>query len=160
MATRKVHTRLAEFMEPVIQRARISCGAWLEGVTHICLADVRKMFASHGNPKEITELGENEAVAIAAFEFCEDLAGKREQRKACGYTRKFRMVDKLNALEIYGKAMAYSADRREITSLDGAPLTLTVEFVDGARSEETDAPTGCLLVEGSVSFKLANASLE
>ena len=49
---------------------------WLERVARICLADVRKMFDSHGNPKEITELGENEAAAIAAFEFREDFAGR------------------------------------------------------------------------------------
>lgn len=130
MAKHKVRARLAELMQPVIQRARMSREDWLEALARICLADVRKMFDSHGNPKEITELGANEAAAIASFEFCEDFAGKGEERKACGYTRRFRMADKLKALELYGKAMAYYADRREITGAAGAPLTIVVEFVD------------------------------
>ena len=73
---------------------------WLQRVARICLADVRKMFDSHGNPKEITELGEHEAAAIAAFEFCEDFSGKGDERKACGYKRRFKMADKLKAFEL------------------------------------------------------------
>ncbi len=40
------------------------------------------------------------------------------------------MADRLEALELYVKAMAFYADRREITEANGAPLNLTVEFVD------------------------------
>ena len=76
MAKRKVRARLAELMQPVIQQARISREEWLERVARICLADVRKIFDSHGNPKEVTELDENEAAAIAAFECCETLPGR------------------------------------------------------------------------------------
>lgn len=132
MAKRKVRARLAELMQPVIQQARMSREEWLERVARICLADVRKMFDSHGNPKEITELGENEAAAIAAFELCEDFVGKGDERRTYGYTRRFKMADKLKAFELYGKAMGYYADRQELTAKDGAPLTLNVEFVDPA----------------------------
>ena len=59
-----------------VLQAQMTRIEWLERVARICLADVRKMFDSHGNPKEITELGENEAAAIAAFEFREDFAGR------------------------------------------------------------------------------------
>ena len=103
--------KVAELIEPVIQRARLSREEWLEAVARIRLADVRKMFDSHGNPKEITELGENEAAAIAAFEFREDFAGKGEARKACGYARKVKMADKLKAFELYDKAMGYYVKR-------------------------------------------------
>jgi phage terminase small subunit len=104
MARGKVRARIAELMQPIIQRAMLSREEWLETVWRICLADVRKMFDLHGNPKEITELSENEAAAIAGFEFCEDFNRKDEERKPCGHTRRFRMADKLKALEIYGKA--------------------------------------------------------
>lgn len=130
MAKRKVHARLAELMQPVIQQARMRRQEWLERVARICLADVRKMFDSHGNPKEITELGENEAAAIVAFEFCEDFAGKGDGRRACRSTRRFKMADKLKAFELYGKAMGYYADREELEGKSGAPVVLTVNFVD------------------------------
>jgi len=157
MAKRKVHARLAELIQPVIQRARMCREEWLEALARICRADVRKMFDSHGNPKEITELGENEAAAIAALEFCEDFAGKGDERRACGYTRRFKLADKLKAFELYGKAMGYFAERGETAGNDHLPRTITVEFVDATRSEEKDAPTGCLPVNGNVSSNPINA---
>lgn len=130
MAKRKVHARLAELMRPVIQQAQLSREQWLEALVRVVRFDVRKMFDAHGNPMEITELNENEATAIAGFEFYEDFQGKGEARRAVGYTKKFKLIDRLRALELYGKAMGYYAERRELTGADGAPLNLTVEFVD------------------------------
>ncbi|MFZ1501862.1 MAG: terminase small subunit [Nitrospira sp.] len=130
MAKRKVYARLAELMQPVIERAQMCREEWLHALARICRADVRQMFDSHGNPKEITELGDNEAASIAAFEFCEDFSGKGNDRRACGYTRRFRLTDKLKAFELYGKAMGYYTERQELTGKDGTPLSLTVEFVD------------------------------
>lgn len=99
---------------------------WRASVGPMC----GRCFDSHGNPLEITELGENEAAAIAAFEFCEDFAGKDDERRACGYTRRFKMADKLKAFELYGKAMGYYAERQELTGKASSPLVLTVNFVD------------------------------
>ena len=90
MAHPKVTARVAELMQPVIAKARLTREQWLERLARIVLFDPRKMFDSHGNPIEITELGDNEASAIAGFEFYEDFAGKGEERKAVGYTRKFQ----------------------------------------------------------------------
>lgn len=134
MAKRKVHARLDELMQPVIERAQMCREEWLQALARISRADVRKIFDSHGNPREITELGDNEAAAIAAFEFCENLAGKSEERRACGYTRRFRMADKLKAFELYGKAMGFYTERREISGPDGASVNISVEFVDPTRA--------------------------
>ena len=42
------------------------------------------------------------------------------------------MVDKLKALELYGKAMGYFADRRETTGAAESRPIISVEFVDPA----------------------------
>jgi hypothetical protein len=78
MAKRKVRTRIAELMQPVIQRAQLTREQWLESLARICLADVRKMFDEHGNPIPITELGSNEAGAMAAFEVYSGLADRSD----------------------------------------------------------------------------------
>ncbi|MGC3975886.1 MAG: terminase small subunit [Nitrospira sp.] len=136
MAKRKVRTRLAELMQPVIQRARLTREQWLEGLVRMIIADPRKMFDAHGNPLEITELGENEAAAIAGFEFYEDFEGKGESRKAVGYTKKFKLIDRLRALELYGKAQCYYADKMVLTDPNGNPTEInnhiTVEFVEAS----------------------------
>src|SRR5687767_6348029 len=50
MAKHKVRTRLAELMQPIIERAQLSREEWLERLARICRADIRKMFDEHGNP--------------------------------------------------------------------------------------------------------------
>ena len=73
---------------------------------------------------------------MAAFEVCEDFSGSGEARKTTGYTRRVKMADKLKALELYGKAMAYSAERE--TGEVAPPLAVTVNFVEPRRSAEAD----------------------
>lgn len=144
----KVIARLAEMRAPVIQKAQLSREKWLEHIAHIIESDVRKMFDNHGNPLEITALPKNEASAIAGFEFCEEFAGgsKGKQgsesgdsggRVAIGYTKKFKLADRIRALELYGKAQCFYADKMVLTGPDGQPLeitnNITVEFVEAPK---------------------------
>lgn len=144
----KVVARLAEMRAPVIQKAQLSRERWLEHITHIIESDVRKMFDNHGNPLEITELPKNEASAIAGFEFCEEFAGRAKGtaggdsddsggRICVGYTKKFKLADRLRALELYGKAQCFYADKMVLTGPDGQPLeitnNITVEFVEAPK---------------------------
>lgn len=46
MAKRKIRARVAELMQPVIERAQLSRDEWLEALVSIIRADVRKMFDS------------------------------------------------------------------------------------------------------------------
>ena len=143
MAKHKVSARLVELLKPVIAKAQLTREQWLAAVARVALFDPRKMFDAHGNPIEITELGDNEASAIAGFEFYEDFAGKGEERKAVGYTRKLKLADRLRALELYGKAQCYYADKMVVTGEDGQPIEMnnhiTVEFVGMNGTEELSA---------------------
>ncbi len=141
----KVRARVAELMQPVIAKARLTREQWLEQLARLILFDPRKMFDSHGNPLEITELPDNEASAIAGFEFTEEFSGKKgsdgcDGRIAVGYTKKFKLADKLRALELYGKAQCYYAEKMELTGADGKPIktnnTIIVEFVSAGKPSE------------------------
>ncbi len=132
MAKRKVRARIAELMEPLISRAQLSREEWLERLARICLADVRKMFDEHGNPIAITKLSDCEAAAIAAFEVYSGLAASSDVSEVGGRTLRVRLIDQLKALELYGKAMGYFSDRREMTDVAEAGSIITVEFVDPA----------------------------
>ncbi len=147
MAHGKVRARVAELMQPVIAKAQLTREQWLESIARLAMFDPRKMFDAHGNPKEITDLDDNEAAAIAGFEFTKEFAGAQKKkgedvessgRVAVGYTKKFKLADKLRALELYGKAQCFYADKIELTGKDGEPIELNnrivVEFVASGRS--------------------------
>ena len=128
MAKHKVRTRLAELMQPVIDRAQLSREQWLDRLARICLADVRRMFDSCGNPLPVTGLEPNEAAAIAACEVFSNTKSSDELQPR-GRTIRVRMVDQLRALELYGKAMGYFDKRGEITGAPEDRRCITVEFV-------------------------------
>jgi hypothetical protein len=48
-------------------------------------------------------LRDDEAAAIAGFEFYEDIEGRSQTRKAVGYTKKVKLTDKISALTLLGK---------------------------------------------------------
>ncbi|MBI4001917.1 MAG: hypothetical protein HY348_09045 [Nitrospira defluvii] len=145
---RKVVSRLAEMRAPVIRKAQMSRERWLEHIESIIECDVRKMFDSHGNPIEIADLPKNEASAIAGFEFCEEFgsatkgkqgsdSGELGGRIPIGYTKKFKLLNRLRALELYGKAQCFYADKMVLTGPDGQPLeitnNITVEFIEAPK---------------------------
>lgn len=133
MAKVKISARITEMRKPLIERAVMSRQAWLDSIARIAQADSRKMFDTHGNPLEITELPDNEAAAIAGFEFLEEFSGGKGERIPVGVTKKFKLADKLKALELYGKAQCYYAEKMELTGKDGSPIqvnqNIKVEFV-------------------------------
>lgn len=83
---------------------------WLLEIQRVAFFDPRKLFDTHGNPREIAELDDDAAPAIAGFEFFEEFEGRGENRVKAGYTRKFKLADKLRALELYGKATGFTGD--------------------------------------------------
>ena len=111
MANSKVVARVEELRAPLVNQAQYDQARWLQQVQRCAFFDVRKLFDSHGNPIEIAQLSEDTAPALAGFEVQEVFAGKGESRKAVGYTKKFKLTDKLKALELYGKALGYYVDK-------------------------------------------------
>mgnify|MGYP000868740705 CR=1 FL=1 len=140
MAKHKVRARLVELMKPVIAKAQTRRERWLEHISKIIESDVRKMFDAQGNPLELSELGPNEAATVSGFELCENFEGKGESRKAVGYTKKFKLADRIRALELYGKAQCYYAEKMELTDKDGNPIhannDITVEFVSASHPRQ------------------------
>lgn len=126
----KIRARLEELRKPAVDDAIMQHDEWLRSLTMLARADVRKMFDNHGNPLEIVDLPNNEAHAVAAFEFYEDLSGKGEDRVKVGYTKKFKLTDRPRVLELIGKAQNFYVEKRALVDGNGDPISLVVEFVE------------------------------
>ncbi len=107
----KVLARIEELREVGKERVEYDHTQWLQEIQRCAFFDPRKLFDSHGNPIDIAELPDDVAPAIAGFEIEEVFIGKKEEgRIPAGYTRKFKLTDKLRALELFGKATGYYVD--------------------------------------------------
>lgn len=122
-----VKARLDALMQPVRSKVQLERERWLREVVNCALFDPRELFDAHGNCIEIKDLPDGAACAVASFEQFEEFEGKGESRKATGYTRRFKLVDKLKALELAGKAFKFYEDEG---SGDKGPKHYTVTFVD------------------------------
>ena len=91
-----------------------------------CAQDVRFVWQSLTEPT--TSLGPNEEAAIAAFEVRGTMAQSSDLPQGCGGMSIIRIVDKLKALELHGKAMG-CFDEQRLEDLSAiVPPSITVEF--------------------------------
>lgn len=123
-----VKARLDELMAPVVAKVQLSRERWLQELIDCALFDPRELFDSHGNCLEVKDLSDRAARAIASFDQVENFEGKGESLRATGYTRKFKLVDKLKALELVGKACKFYEEADSDNSK--IPRSLTLTFVD------------------------------
>lgn len=101
-----------------------SCGIskqrWLQEIVRLAFYDPAKFYDTHGNPIEIPLLDEDSRRAVVGFEFTEDYLNAKSpdgenKRVASGYTKKFKLADKQKALELFGKAVGYYVEKRELS---------------------------------------------
>ncbi len=97
----------------------------------IAYFDVGRLFDTHNNAIDIPDLPADVRPCIAGFEITEEFEGRGAERKAIGFTKKYKLVDPLAAILGLGKVMGYFSDKVEHTGRNGGAINhhLIVEFV-------------------------------
>ena len=132
---KQLHQHVDQFVDrpqkPALAPAAIAgLQRYVQQIERLAYFDPRKLFDSHGNPIEIPSLGDDEASSIAGFKFYEDYEGKGESRKAVGYTREFKLADRISALSLLGKVHGFYHEKgdRGPTPLEQAATELLLEM--------------------------------
>ncbi len=128
--------RISELRRPVVERFKVHHEAWLERLRSMAFADIGRLFDTHGNPIDIPDLPPEAKAVIAGFEVQELFVGKKEDesRVAAGYTKKYKLVNPLDAMEMFGKACGFFPNEKE--SILAAKLKLEEEGDTVKRSIE------------------------
>lgn len=131
-----------------------------------CLAffDPGKMFDKFGNPIDLPELKAMERRAVAGFDVFEEYEGKGESRKQIGYTRKYRMADKLPALMALCKVLGYMPKEDEAGGgMGGETINHTwnirVIHVDQPMPVDPAKPTGVAGALAALSHQVGNGTV-
>lgn len=113
MGTSKILARLEEMKAPGLAKVQHDYARWLEEVQRVAFYDIGDLFDMHGNPVDIPDLSPEAKRAIVGFEIEEVFVGKKtdETRVPAGYTRKYKLANKLAALELFGRATGYYVDK-------------------------------------------------
>lgn len=111
-------------------KTQITLEMVLEGYRRLAFYDARKFYDEEGNLKQITDLDDETAFALAGFEVMEEKGGNGEgQQVLLGYTKKIKMSDRKGALDSICKVLGYNAPDKSDINLKGLIVNVTPEQV-------------------------------
>lgn len=117
------------------QRVEITQDRVLLEYARLAFFDPRRLFDADGSPKPITELDDDTAAALVGLDMQEVYEGTGDSRVFEGYIKKYKLANKLGALDSLGKHLGLldgkgGQDGRQENNLLEAIQTSTEEDVD------------------------------
>ena len=113
------------------ERIEISQDRVLREYARIAFFDPRKLFQKDGRPIDITSLDDDTAAALVGLDVLEEYDGTGRDRRFIGYTKKYKIADKLKALD----ALREHLGMRNSTHLEDKEFG--VIEIGGVAGEET-----------------------
>ena len=135
--------KIADYIQKRMQdrqvRTEITQDRVLKEYAKLGFFDPRKLFNGDGSPVPIQDLDDDTAAAIAGLDVLEVYEGTGADRVFTGYIKKYKIANKIGALDSMAKHLGLFIDRQEITGPDGGPLQMQVSRIAGMTETELDA---------------------
>lgn len=103
-----------ERMKEREKRTEITQDRVLQELAKLGFFDIRKLFDDSGKPLDITGLDDETAACIAGLEVMDVYEGTGEDKEFAGYVKKYKLSDKLKALELLGRHLGMFKDKMGI----------------------------------------------
>lgn len=100
-------------MEKRAERTEITADRVLREYAKIAFFDPRRLYRDDGQPVPIADLDDETAGAIAGLEVLEEFDGAGEDRTQIGFTKKYKIADKVRALDSVARHLGMFVDRVE-----------------------------------------------
>jgi phage terminase small subunit len=101
---------VAQRQEKLVEKFELTTEAVLRNLAQAIYFDPRRLYRDDGSLKDVTELDDDTAMALAGLEVMEEKGTGDERGKVIGYTKKFKWLDKNTARE---QAMKHLGQYRE-----------------------------------------------
>lgn len=102
---------IKELEDAAAERAAITKDMVLKELSRVAFVDPRKLFDENGRPKDVTNLDDDTAAALASVDIFEEFDYSGDEKELAGYTKKYKWIDKLRALEMLGKHLGMFTDK-------------------------------------------------
>lgn len=106
---------IQERMKEREKRTEITQDRVLQELEKLVLFDIRKLFDSNGKPVDISILDDDTAACIAGLEVVDYFEGAGDDRGGAGYVKKYKLTDKLRAIELMGRHLGMFKDKMELS---------------------------------------------
>lgn len=97
------------------KRTEITQDRVLQELAKLGFFDIRKLFDDSGKPLDVTGLDNETAACIAGLEVMDVYEGTGEDKEFVGYVKKYKLSDKLKALELIGRHLGMFKDKVELS---------------------------------------------
>lgn len=132
-----IQTALRAAMDQAAQRLEITRDRVLLEYARLAFFDPRKLFEENGKPKDIGTLDDDTAAALAGLDVMEEYEGHGEDRTFVGYTKKYRLANKLGALDSLAKHLGLLGGKPPDEDEQAGGVILLAPVMD-----RTDPPEG------------------
>lgn len=120
----EIDRAIKKAMQKREQRTEITQDRVLKEYARIAFFDPRKLFRADGSPKPIEELDADTAAALAGLEVREEFAGTGQDRVFIGYIKKYKLANKLGALDSLARHLGLFDTKEE----DSEDETIKIEI--------------------------------
>lgn len=124
-----VKAKLDAELKKTLSRLEVTRERVLAEYAKMAFADPRAFFRDDGSLREVTELDDDTAAALAGFEVAEIKMGA--DSPALGMTKKIKWADKKAALDSIVRMMGWNEDSVKIKGDAENPLTMLLQTVAG-----------------------------
>lgn len=99
----EVQRSIQEAQKSLRNRTEITQEMVIRETAKLAFFDVRKMFDKDGKPLDISQLDDDTAAALVGLDVQDVYNFSEDEKQFIGYVKKYKMADKLKALELLGK---------------------------------------------------------
>lgn len=126
---------IAARQQKLANKFELTAEGVLRNLAQAIYFDPRKLYREDGTLKDIHELDDDTAMALAGFEVTEEFQGRGEGREKVGYTKKVKWLDKNSAREQAMKHLGqYREDNTQRNPLGDVPRDLVKALAERLRA--------------------------
>ena len=107
----EIQEAIKELEAAASERTAVTKDMVIQELARVAFVDPRRLFEDNGTAKDITMLDDDTAAALSGVEIFEEFDYNNGEKEFSGYTKKFKWLDKLRALEMLGKHLGMFTDK-------------------------------------------------
>lgn len=132
-----IQTEIQKALDERAKRVEITQDRVLQEYARLAFFDPRKLFDDEGNPKHITELDDDTAAALAGLDVVKEVDPDSGD---VTYTKKYKLTNKLGALDSLGKHLGMFDGRGGKEQNKGNNLLAAIASSSGEDVDDDDLP--------------------
>ena len=122
-----IQAAIQEEMAKRAQRTEITADKVLKEFAKLAFFDPRNLFDDKGNPKDITELDDDTAAALAGLDVVQEVD---PDSGTTSYTKRYKLASKQAALDSLGRHLGMFLDRSEVNASVAVTMESYLEDLD------------------------------